>query len=91
MVVPTVVTYCQSSFALSLTYQAMGRAKDASQIIESVIGYMLETGNADLLELCQVFRPIWRCARGMLPKLISGPGIPPPYHWHPHIGFIPPN
>ena len=56
MVVPTVVTYCQSSFALSLTYQAMGRAKDASQIIESVIGYMLETGNADLLELCQVFR-----------------------------------
>ena len=34
----------------------MGRAEEASQIIESVIGYMLETGNADLLELCQVFR-----------------------------------
>ena len=56
LVIPTVVTYCQSSFALSLTYQAMGRAKKASQIFESVIGYMLETGNTDLLELCQVFR-----------------------------------
>ena len=56
LVIPTVVTYCQSSFALSLTYQAMGRAKDASQILESVIDYMLETGNTDLLELCQVFQ-----------------------------------
>ncbi len=56
LVIPTVVTYCQSSFALSLTYQAMGRAKKASRIIESVIGYMLETGNTDLLELCQVFQ-----------------------------------
>ncbi len=54
--IPTVVTYCQSSFALSLTYQAMGRAEKASRIIESVIGYMLETGNSDLLELCQVFQ-----------------------------------
>ena len=54
--VPTVVTYCQSSFALSLTYQAMGRTKKASRIIESVIDYMLETGNTDLLELCQVFQ-----------------------------------
>ena len=31
LVIPTVVTYCQSSFALSLTYQAMGRAKKASR------------------------------------------------------------
>jgi len=56
LIVPTVVTYCQSSFALSLTYQAMGRTEKASRIIESVIGYMLETGNADLIELCEVFR-----------------------------------
>ena len=56
LIVPTVVTYCQSSFALALTYQAMGRAKEASRVIESAIAYMLETGNADLLELCQVFR-----------------------------------
>ena len=56
LVIPTVVTYCQSSFALALTYQAMGRAEEASRVIESAIAYMLETGNADLLELCQVFR-----------------------------------
>jgi LuxR family maltose regulon positive regulatory protein len=56
LVVPSIVTYCQSSLALSLTYQAMGRDKDASEIIESVIGYMLESGNADLLEICQVFK-----------------------------------
>jgi len=56
LIVPTVVTYCQSSFAISLTYQAMGRTEKASRIIESVIGYMLETGNADLIELCEVFR-----------------------------------
>lgn len=53
---PTIITRCQSSIALSLTYQAMGRANDAIEIIESVIGYMLETGNADLLEICQAFR-----------------------------------
>ena len=56
LIVPTIVTYCQSSFALSLTYQAMGLTEKASRIIESVTGYMLETGNADLLELCEVFR-----------------------------------
>ena len=56
LIVPTIVTYCQSSFALSLTYQAMGRTEEAIQIIESVNDYMLETGNTDQLELCQVFR-----------------------------------
>ena len=56
LIIPTVVTYCQSSFAISLTYQAMGRTEKASRIIESVIGYMLETGNTDLLELCQMFQ-----------------------------------
>ncbi len=53
-IIPTVVTYCQSAFALSLTYQAMGRAKEADRVIDSAIAYMLETGNADLLQLCQV-------------------------------------
>ena len=56
LVVPSIVTYCQSSLALSLTYQAMGRDREASGIIEPVIGYMLESGNADLLEICQVFK-----------------------------------
>ena len=56
LVVPSIVTYTQSSFALSLTYQAMGRAKEAGEILDAITGYMLETGNADLLELCQVFR-----------------------------------
>ena len=56
LVVPSIVTYCQSSFALSLTLQAMGRAKEACEIVESVIGYMLETGNAELLEICQAFQ-----------------------------------
>ena len=55
-IIPTVVTYCQSSFALSLTYQAMGRAKEAGRVVESAFAYMLETGNVDLLQLCQVFR-----------------------------------
>ena len=56
LIVPTVVTYCQSSFAISLTYQAIGLTEKARRIIESVSGYMLETGNADLMELCDVFR-----------------------------------
>ncbi|MGA6926258.1 MAG: LuxR C-terminal-related transcriptional regulator [Desulfosarcina sp.] len=55
-VVPSIVTYCQSAFALSLTYQAMGRAREASQTIGATMDYMMETSNADLLELCQVFR-----------------------------------
>lgn len=53
---PSIVIYCQSSFALSSTYLAMGRVGEADQIIESVTGYMLESGNADLLELCQAFQ-----------------------------------
>jgi LuxR family maltose regulon positive regulatory protein len=56
LVVPSIVTYCQSSFALSLTYQATGRVEEARGIIESVIGYMLETGNTDLLEICRAFQ-----------------------------------
>ena len=54
--IPSIVTYCQSSIALSATYLAMGRKEDASDIAESVSGRMLESGNSDLLELCQAFR-----------------------------------
>ena len=56
LIAPNLVTHCQCSFALSSTYLAMGRAEEAGQIIESAIGYMLELGNADLLEICQAFR-----------------------------------
>ncbi|GAB6191063.1 LuxR C-terminal-related transcriptional regulator [Desulfocastanea catecholica] len=56
LALPSIVIYCQGSFALSSTYLAMGRVEEADQIIESVIGYMLESGNADLLELCQAFQ-----------------------------------
>ena len=34
----------------------MSRATEADRVVESAIAYMLETGNADLMELCQVFR-----------------------------------
>jgi len=54
--IPTIITYCQSSIALSATYLAMGREKEASETIEAATGYMLESGNSDLLEVCQAFR-----------------------------------
>ena len=54
--IPSIVTYCQSSIALSATYLAMGREQESSEIIETVTGYMLESGNPDLLEVCQAFR-----------------------------------
>ena len=54
--IPSLAACYQSSFTLSLTYQALGRAEEASRVIESVTDYMLETGNADLMELCQAFR-----------------------------------
>ena len=80
LIVPTVVTYCQSSFALALTYQAMGRAKEASRVIESAIAYMLETGNADLLELCQVFRADLALLQGRVAEanLWARNNTPPP-------------
>ncbi len=53
---PSIVIYCQSSFALSSTYLAMGRVEEADETIESVIDYMLESGNTDLLDLCQAFQ-----------------------------------
>ena len=43
LVVPTVVTYCQSAFALSLTYQAMGRAEEARP--DHRVGERLHAGN----------------------------------------------
>lgn len=71
LVVPSIVTYCQSSFALSLTYQAMGRAKEAGDIIDAVIGYMLETDNSDLLELCQTFQAELWLRQGDLANAIA--------------------
>ena len=56
LAIPSIITYCQSVLALSATYQAMGREKEASEVVESIIGYMLESGNVDLLELCQAFQ-----------------------------------
>ena len=53
--IPAIVACYQSSFALSLTYQAMGRAEEARRLIESTADYMLEIGNENLMELCQAF------------------------------------
>lgn len=54
--IPSIVTHCQASFALSLTYQAMGRDQEAGKVVEALIDSMLEAGNTDLLEICRVFR-----------------------------------
>ena len=56
LAIPSIITYCQSSFALSLTYLATGRGQEANDIAEALISYMLETGNIDLLEICQTFQ-----------------------------------
>jgi ATP/maltotriose-dependent transcriptional regulator MalT len=56
LVVPSIVTYCQSSFALALTCQIKGQPDKAWEIGEAVLHYMLESGNADLLELSRAFR-----------------------------------
>jgi LuxR family maltose regulon positive regulatory protein len=56
LVVPSIVTYCQSSFALALACQIKGHPDKAREISETVLHYMLETGNADLLDLCRAFR-----------------------------------
>ena len=55
-VIPNISIYCQNIFILSLTYQAKGRTREANQIIESMIAYVLENYNTDLLELCQALR-----------------------------------
>lgn len=68
LIIPNIATYCHASLALALTYQGMGRAEEASRIIESVIGYMLETGNPDLLELCQAFRADLALRQGQVAK-----------------------
>jgi LuxR family maltose regulon positive regulatory protein len=53
--IPNVTMYCQSGLALAATYQALGRVKEAGEVVESVTGYMLEIDNPDLLELCHAF------------------------------------
>ena len=56
LAIPSIVTYCQSVLALSSTYQAMSREKEASQVVDAIIEFMFESGNVDLLELCQAFQ-----------------------------------
>jgi len=56
MTIPNIVTFCHSAFALSLTYQAMNFDRKASAVMDFITGYMLETGNTDLLETCHGFQ-----------------------------------
>ncbi|MFT5699212.1 MAG: LuxR family maltose regulon positive regulatory protein [Desulforhopalus sp.] len=54
--IPSIINYAQSSFALASTYHAMGRSDEAEEIVDCVIRYMLDTGNVDLLKVCQAFQ-----------------------------------
>ncbi len=54
--IPSIINYCQSSFALTSTYQSMGREQEAGTVFNTTTDLMLETGNADLLALCEVFQ-----------------------------------
>lgn len=73
--VPSIVTYCQSSFALALTCQIKGKPEKAWEICETVLLYMLETGNVDLLELCRAFRAelaLWQGRTDVAEKWCTG-------------------
>ena len=54
--IPSIVNYCHSSFALALTYQAMGREEEACATLDAVTHLMLETNNPEMFALCEMFR-----------------------------------
>ena len=50
------VNYSQSAFAQALCFQAQLRPQRASETIEKLIGYALETHNGELLTVSQAFQ-----------------------------------
>ncbi len=76
--IPAIVACYQSSFALSLTYQAMGRAEEARRLIESTADYMLEIGNENLMELCQAFGADLALRQGRVAEADSWARTKPP-------------
>lgn len=66
--IPSIVTYCHGSFALASTYQALAKSQEASEVLDSVIGYMLESGNADLLKFCLAFQADLALRAGDVPQ-----------------------
>jgi LuxR family transcriptional regulator, maltose regulon positive regulatory protein len=56
LAIPNIINYCQSSFALSSTYWGLGRLEEAIEVADSLISYMLESANSELLAMSQAFR-----------------------------------
>ena len=94
LVVPSIVTYCQSSFAMSLVCQAQGREREAENLLKTVIGYMLESDNVDMLQTCQAFQAELHNAQGHLEgaKLwakgyVPQPLVPAYRFYSPHLAL----
>ena len=94
LVVPSIITYCQSMFALALTCQAKDRSLEATQIVDTLVGYMLETDNFDLLSLCQTFQAELQLRQGdsekafkWAQKQIPKPYIPAYRFYSPHLAL----
>jgi LuxR family maltose regulon positive regulatory protein len=81
---------------LALTYQAQGRAQEARAVVQSIVDFMLETGNTTLLPQAQAFQAeltamqgqvatagLWAAQLDPLPPLSPAYGI-----FSPHLTLI---
>jgi LuxR family maltose regulon positive regulatory protein len=85
-------SFVYSSCGLALTFQAMGREKEALEVVEGVVDYLLKTGNSEMLPVMQAFQAELAVRQGQLTsasqwanRIISLlPLMPMPYFYAPH-------
>jgi LuxR family maltose regulon positive regulatory protein len=66
-----VFNFAHSAFILSLTYLAQTRKTEAKEIVDSVVQYAIDTGNAPLLSLANAFKAELALRQGNINEAIN--------------------
>jgi len=74
-------SYVNSICGLSMTYQALGKEKDARQVTEEAVAFLLETGNTTQLPIIQALNAELALRQGNLANASQ---------WAASLGLVPP-
>lgn len=66
-----IYNFAHSAFVLSLSNQAQGRSAEASEIVEIVVRYALDTNNTQLLQLTHAFQAELALRQGHLAEAVN--------------------
>ena len=85
-------SFVYSGCGLALTFQGMGREKEALEVVERVADYLLKTGNSEMLPVMQAFQAELAVRQGQLTSASQWanrsipllPLMPMPFFYAPH-------